>query len=208
MQLDDERGQPGAELHRGRPERIGGLKAVAPLHAPPALRAAADLDVEATHDGLHLRELFLILRGHAGHLNGAAAVGTRRRRWRPVGLVDPRRAWAAALPAVPCTGPAARAPALPLRPVLGEGRGLPSPCAARVVELLLEVFATTLPPVSVAGGARQVLAQLGVLTLELPDTLVPRILLSPGYPRTAASAALASHALRIGRCPLLATLKN
>ena len=34
MQLDDERGEPGAELHRGRAEGVGGLEAVALLHRP------------------------------------------------------------------------------------------------------------------------------------------------------------------------------
>ena len=214
VQLDDERGQPGAELHRGRAECVGGLEAVSALHAPPTLRAAADLDVEAAHDGVHLGEFFLILRGHAGHFDGPAAVGTRPRRRRRMGLVNPRRAAAASLPPVPCTGPAAWAPAAPLRPVLGEGRGLPSARAAGGGELLLEVFATTLPPVPVAGGAhqvtvgarqvtvgaRQVVDQFGVLLLELLNALVPRILLSPERLRTAASAALASHAPRIGSC--------
>ena len=235
VQLDDERGQPGAELHRGRAECVGGLEAVSALHAPPALRAAADLDVEAAHDGAHLGEFFLILRGHAGHFDGPAAVGTRPRRRRRMGLVNPRRAAAASLPPVPCTGPAAWAPATPLRPVLGEGRGLPSARAAGGGELLLEVFATTLPPVPVAGGAhqvtggahqvtggahqvtvgahqvtvgarqvtvgaRQVVDQFGVLPLELLNALVPQILLSPERLRTAASAALASHAPRIGSC--------
>ena len=135
------------------------------------------------------------------------AVGTRPRRRRRMGLVNPRRAAAASLPPVPCTGPAAWAPAAPLRPVLGEGRGLPSARAAGGGELLLEVFATTLPPVPVAGGAhqvtvgaRQVVDQFGVLPLELLNALVPRILLSPERLRTAASAALASHAPRIGSC--------
>ena len=225
VQLDDERGQPGAELHRGRAECVGGLEAVSALHAPPALRAAADLDVEAAHDGAHLGEFFLILRGHAGHFDGPAAVGTRPRRRRRMGLVNPRRAAAASLPPVPCTGPAAWAPAAPLRPVLGEGRGLPSARAAGGGELLLEVFATTLPPVPVAVGAhqvtvgahqvtvgarqvtvgarqvtvgaRQVVDQFGVLPLEFLNALVPRILLSPERLRTAASAALASHALHV-----------
>ena len=122
VQLDDERGQPGTELHRGRAECVGGLEAVSALHAPPTLRAAADLDVEAAHDGAHLGEFFLILRGHAGHFDGPAAVGTRPRRRRRMGLVNPRRAAAASLPPVPCTGPAAWAPAAPLRLVRAKSR--------------------------------------------------------------------------------------
>ena len=105
-------------------------------------------------------------------------------------------------------------PAWRLRPVLGEGRGLPSARAAGGGELLLEVFATTLPPVPVPGGARQVTVgarqvvdQFGVLPLELLNALVPRILLSPGRLRTAASAALASHAPR-GIVPFVVELRE
>ena len=60
VQLDDERGEPGAELHRGRPEGVGGVEVVAALHALPAPRAPADLDVEAVHDGAGSGELLLI----------------------------------------------------------------------------------------------------------------------------------------------------
>jgi hypothetical protein len=38
---------------------------MAALDAPPALRAVADLDVEAPHNGPHHREVFLILRRDA-----------------------------------------------------------------------------------------------------------------------------------------------
>ena len=200
VQLDDERGEPGAELHRSRPEGVGYLEAVAALHAPPAPRTAADLDVEAAHDGADSGELFLILRGYAGHLDGTTAVGTRRRHRRPVGLVDPRRAASRTLSPVLRPGPSAGRLAGPLRPVLGEGCSLPFGGAAGLIELLLEVLATSLPAVSVAGGARQVLVQLRDLPLEFLDALVPRIVLSPGRLRTAASAALAGHAPRIGTC--------
>ena len=176
-----------------------------PLHAPAALRTAPDLDVEAAHDGADRGEFFLMLRGNAGHFDGAAAVGTRR--WRPVGLVDLRRAASGPLPAVLRPGPSAGLLAGPLRLVLGEGCSLPFAGAAGLIELFLEVFAASLPPVSiaggtvqVAGGAVQIVDQLGVLPLKLLDALVPRILLSPGRPRTVAPAALAGHAPRIGTC--------
>ena len=228
VQLDDERGEAGTELHRGRPERVGCLEAVPPLHALAALRAAADLDVEAAHDRAHPGEFFLILRGDAGHFDGAAAVGTRRRRRRPVGLVDLRRATSGTLPAVLRPGPSAGPLTCPLRPVLGKGCSLPFAGAAGLIELFLEVFAALLPAVSVAGGAVQVpggavqvpggavqvpggavqvpggavqiVDQLGVLPLKLLDALVPRILLSPGRPRTVAPAVLAGHAPCIGTC--------
>ena len=212
--FDDERGESGAELHRGRAKGVGCLETMAPLHAPAALRAAADLDVEAAYDGVDRREFFLILRGDAGHFDGAAAVGTRPWRRRPVGLVDLRRAASGPLPAVLRPGPSAGALAGPLRPVLGEGCSLPFAGAAGLIELFLEVFAASLPPVSitggavqvaggavqVAGGAVQIVAQLGVLPLKLLDALVPRILLSRGRPRTVAPAALPRHAPCIDTC--------
>ena len=118
-----------------------------------------------------------------------------------MGLVDPHRASAASLLPVPYTGAATWASAAPLRPVLAEGGSLPAAHALGGVELLLEVFAAVLPPVPVAGGARQVVDRFGVRPLEFLNALVPRILLWPRRPRTAASAALASHAPRIGTCP-------
>ena len=124
VQLDGERDGPGAELHAGRAQSVGGLEAVAALHAAPTLRTVADLDVEAAYDGVHRREIFLILRGHAGHFDGAAAGGTRLGDAGRMGLVDPRRTPAASLPPVPCTGSSAWTPAAALPPVLGEGRGL------------------------------------------------------------------------------------
>ena len=191
----------------GTPHAFVCLEAVPPLHALAALRAAADLDVEAAHDGTHPGEFFLILRGDAGHFDGAAAVGTRRRRRRPVGLVDLRRATSGTLPAVLRPGPSAGPLTCPLRPVLGKGCSLPFAGAAGLIELFLEVFAASLPAVSVAGGAVQVpggavqiVDQLGVLPLKLLDALVPRILLSPGRPRTVAPAVLAGHAPCIGTC--------
>ena len=180
---------------------------MAPLHPLAALRAAADLDVEAAYDGANPGEFFLILRGDPGHFDGAAAVGTCRRHRSPVGLVDLRRAASGPLPAVLRPGPSAGPLAGPLRAVLGEGCSLPFAGAAGLIELFLEVFAASLPAVSiaggtvqVAGGAAQIVDQLGVLPLKLLDALVPRILLSPGRPRTVAAAALPGHAPRIGTC--------
>ena len=183
---------------------------------------------KAAHDRAHPGEFFLILRGDAGHFDGAAAVGTRRRRRRPVGLVDLRRATSGTLPAVLRPGPSAGPLTCPLRPVLGKGCSLPFAGAAGLIELFLEVFAALLPAVSVAGGAVsvaggavqvaggavqvaggavqvaggavQIVDQLGVLPLKLLDALVPRILLSPGRPRTVAPAVLAGHAPCIGTC--------
>ena len=135
---------------------------MAALDATPTLRAVADLDVEAPHDGAHHREIFLILRRHAGQLDGAAAVRTRGRRRCSAGLVNLRRTRAARLPAVVRTSAPAGSPAATLGPVLGEGRGLPESCPPRRVELLFEVFTAALPPIPVA---------LPLITVTLP--LIP-----------------------------------
>ena len=110
VQLDDQRDHPGTELHARRAQRVGGLQHVVALHPPLTLRAVADLDVEAPHDRAHHGQLFLILRRHAGHFDRAAAVRTRRRNRRRVGLVDPRRARAAAVAAILRTGPPSGTP--------------------------------------------------------------------------------------------------
>ena len=137
---------------------------------------------------------------HPGHFDRAAAVRTRRRRRRREGLVDLFRARTAALPTVACASPPPGTPAATLRPVLGKGGCLSAAGPPRLVELLLEAFAATLPSVPVAGGARQFTTQPADLAVLLLDALVPRITLAPGRLRTAKSATLASHTARIGTC--------
>ena len=91
VQFGGQRGDVRPPLHAGRAERIGGLQGVPALHAPPALRATAHLDVEAAHQGAHVRHVFLILRRHPLHGDGAAAVRARLRGGRRMGLVHPGR---------------------------------------------------------------------------------------------------------------------
>ena len=110
----------------------------------------ADLDVEAPHDRAHHGQLFLILRRHAGHFDRAAAVRTRRRDRRRVGLVDPRRARAAAVAAILRAGPPAGTPAASLRPVLGKRGRLAVAGAARRGQLLLQVVDPMLQAVVLA----------------------------------------------------------
>ena len=82
VQLHDQRDDLRTELHAGGSQCIGGLQRVAALHPPPTLRAVADVDVEAAHEGTHHREVFLVLRRHpvtltappqSGHAAGADA---------------------------------------------------------------------------------------------------------------------------------------
>ena len=108
---------------------------MAALQPPLTLRAVANLNVEAPHDQAHHGQLFLVLRRHAGHFDRAAAVRTRHRNRRRVRLVDPRRARAAALPAIRRTGSPSGTPAATLRPVLGKRRRLPATRPACLVQL-------------------------------------------------------------------------
>ena len=158
------------------------------LYATATLGAVADLDVEAAHQRAHHGQFFLILRRHAGHIDGAAAIRTRRRNRSRMRLVDLRRAPTTRLPAVACTGATARTPATPLRPVLGEGGGLPEARAPRGVELLLQPFTTTLPAIPVAVDLRQVFAQPRDLSVLPLDARIPRILLTLGYVRAVGHA--------------------
>ena len=232
VQLDDERGEAGTELHRGRPERVGYLEAVPPLHALAALRAAADLDVEAAHDRVAPWGVLPDTARRRGSLR-------RRRRSRdtpsaptPCGSRRPsRRATSGTLPAVLRPGPSAWAPAYlslaagpwqRVQPAVCPARRASSSCflrsslrrfqrsRSRVVRSRSRVVRSRSRVVRsrsrVVRSRSRVVRSKSSISLafsrsKLLDALVPRILLSPGYPRTAASAALASHALRIGRCP-------
>ena len=113
---------------------------MAALHPSLTLRAAPDLDVEAPHDRTHRGQFFLILRRHAGHFDRATAIRTRHRNRRRVSLVDPRRARAAAVPAILRTRLPPRTPATTLRPVLGERSGLAATRPACLVQLLFQAL--------------------------------------------------------------------
>ena len=115
-ELDDERGQPGAELRRRSGGGVGPARAAGTASSGrPRCRSGARWG--------DLGEFFLILRGHAGHFDGPAAVGTRPRRRRRMGLVNPRRA----APCRPYRAPGRR-PGRPLRPC---GRSLAKGAACR-----------------------------------------------------------------------------
>ena len=142
VQLDDQRGDVRTQLGGSRAQRVGGLQGVPALHAPLALRAVAHLDVEAPHEGMHRRQVFLVLR------RGPAR--PRRRSPDIVGaghvcLVSLRRLPAAPLPSVLRPGSPPGTPAASLRPVLGEGSRLSAAGAPRRLELLLQMLATALP---------------------------------------------------------------
>ena len=191
MQLDDQVDHTGAELYAGRPQRVGGLQGVAALDPPPTLRAVADLDVEAAHQRAHRGKVFLILRRRAGHFDRAAAVRTGGRRRCRQGLVDVRRARAASLLAIARAGAAAGTTAGTLRPLLGEGCGLPASRAALGCQLLFQVLVLALQPLDLtlqaavltvyALAARQVVAQSPDLPVLLLDDNVPRVLFGRSF---------------------------
>ena len=182
---------------------------MAALDAPPALRAVADLDVEAPHNGPHHREVFLILRRHALYCDRAAAIRTPGRHRCLMDFVDLRRPPATRLPPVLRTGAPSRTFATTLPPLFGEGRRLAETRAPRRVNLLLEPSRAALPAIPVALGARQILAQLRVLTLQLFDTAVPRVRLPPGcirvigLPRRAHTEGIGSEAPHLQSDPRL-----
>ena len=87
-----------------------------------------------------------MLRGYAGHFDGAAAVQTRAQRRCPVDLVDLRRPAAESLSAVLCTGPAARKrlDALVARLVFSLGR-LRTAASAALAGQMLHVSGSCAP---------------------------------------------------------------
>ena len=211
VQVDDQRDHAGAELCAGRPQRVGGLQRVATLDTPPTLRAVADLDVEAAHQWAHRGQVFLILLRRTGHVDRAAAVRTPHRHRRRQGLVDVRRARPAPLPAIARTGPPAGTFAATLRPLLGEGCGLPASRAALGRQLLFQVLVLVLQPLDPTLQAvvltlhatvlavhvfvaRQFVTQSRDLSVLLLDDNVPRILLRRTLVQNGADAAQQAHA--------------
>ena len=195
VQLDDQRGDVRTQLGGSRAQRVGGLQGVPALHAPLALRAVAHLDVEAPHEGMHRRQVFLVLRRHTVQRDRAAAVRTARRGRRHVCLVSLRRLPAAPLPSVLRPGSPPGTPAASLRPVLGEGSRLSAAGAPRRLELLLQMLATALPVIPI-------LDQLRLVSFEAFDAPhVPRVPLTPRSARVVAVVLLARHTSRIGTRP-------
>ena len=178
---------------------------MAALDTPPTLRAVADLDVEAAHHGAHRGQVLLILRRRISHVDRAATVWTPRRHRRRQGLVDVRRARPAPLLAIAPTGPPAGTSASTLRPLLGEGCGLPASRAALGRQLLFPVLVLapqalvlTLQAVLLTVHVlvpRQFVTQSCDLPLLLLDDNVPRVPLGWGLLQDRAYAAQQAHAV-------------
>ena len=91
IQHDSQRHGCGAELRAGRADRIRRLQRVAPLDAPATVGTLANGDIECAHDGAHVGEVFLILRGVPSADQPAATVWARRRERGGMALMDVRR---------------------------------------------------------------------------------------------------------------------
>ena len=149
---------------RGGDEAESGDQA---LGVAGADRLAASVEEETSHwDSARPR-------ANSFHFDGATAVGTRPRRRRPLGRVDPRRTPAA----VSGPEPAAQASTTPPRPFLGERGGACRRPARRAM------FPTVLHR-SPSRVPRQVRDQLGVLPRDFLAAPTRRVLRTPGRSRT------------------------
>ena len=200
VHLHGQGGDFGPQLHASRPQCVRCLQCMAALDTLPALRAVADLDVQAPHNGPHHREIFLILRCDALYCDRTAAIWTLGRHRCLMDFVDLRRPPATRRPPLLRTGAPSRTFATTLPSLFGEGRRLAQTRAPRRVKLPLEPSCAALPAIPVALGGRQILAQLRVLTLQFFDTAVPRVRLPPGsirvigLPRCAHTEGIGSEA--------------
>jgi hypothetical protein len=149
-----------------RAQRVGGLQRMTPLHTAPALRATADVHVEPPHDRADHREIFLILRGDAGLLDGAPTVRAGRRQRRGERLIDARGRGALRATSVSRPRAASGPSAVPLGTVFPKRRRLTKPGAAGGIELFLEPLVLTLQSIAFTldlaappFGLRQILTQ-------------------------------------------------
>ena len=138
IELHHQRHGLRAELHTRRPQRIRGLQRMPALQASPAGRTPTDRHVEATDEGSHIRELFLILRGDAGHRHRPGTMRTRGRQADRNHVVDRRRPRPLAMPAIVTSGSPPRPARMTTRRALRERGRRPFRRAARQVEFLLQ----------------------------------------------------------------------
>ena len=138
--VQDRRGRDGlgAQLHRGRAERIRGLQRMPALHAPAAPATAADMHVKPADQGPDGRQIFLILGRHVRVLDGAAAVRTRARNRHVVRLIDPRRDGAVPLSSIARSRFPSRTTRICRRRALREGRRLAEAGAPGGVEVFAQ----------------------------------------------------------------------
>ena len=120
------------------------------LQAPPAGRTPTDRHVEATDEGPHIGELFLILGGDAGHLHRPGTMRTRGRQADRNHVVDRRRPRPLAMPSIVTSGSPPRPARMTPRRALRERGRRPFRRAARKVECLLQPLVLALQSVPFA----------------------------------------------------------
>jgi hypothetical protein len=167
-----ERDGVGAQLHRGRAQRIGGLQRMTALHAPMTHATLTDRHPEVAHDRALHREVLMKLRRGARPAHRSRTVRTLRRQRRVVRLVDVDRT-----PALPA-GPIRRAWLAPgsARGRLGrssrERRRLAIHGPARSLKLVFQLVVFAPQSLAFGFGAAQVLAQ----PVDLPRLIVDDLL--------------------------------
>ena len=141
VEFDDGGLSIGSQLSGRGAEGVGGLQAMASLHAAMALTALTDMNVELAMDRLAW-DLHLELLGDMGFVEEAAAVGADVRQRCFVDLIDLFGVgrFAVGLGAVVFTGLAAGPLGLADGRSLGEGGGLALAGAGGLVELAAEAF--------------------------------------------------------------------
>ena len=120
------------------------------LQAPAAGCTPTDRHVEATDEGPHIGELFLILGGDAGHLHRPGTMRTRGRQANRNHVVDRRRPRPLAMPSIVTSGSPPRPARMTLRGALRERGRRPFRRAARQVECLLQPLVLALQSVPLA----------------------------------------------------------
>jgi hypothetical protein len=147
------------ELDGRRAEGVGGLPRTTALHLTVALRAAADVDAEPSHDRADGGEIVLVLVGHARFVHGPATVGAPRGERRVVGLVEARRHGPLTVASV--RGPRLAARALRVRRgrALRERGRLARAGAPRGVQIVFRPLVLATQPIALA-------LQIGALAFD------------------------------------------
>jgi hypothetical protein len=178
-----------AQWHGGGTERVGGLQRMTPLNASLTAATAADMHIEAPHDRLHGRQIFLILRDDVRPAHWIATRWTRRRDRHVVRLVDHGRYRSAALASIGRAHLASRPPWPTLGSALRKRRRLPRTCPTRRLELVLqprilalESGARSLEPRPVGLRPLQFVSQTHILAPQLLDPIRYRRFVGAAHP--------------------------
>jgi len=162
-----------------RAQRVGRLQRMPPVDALLTSAAAPDMHIKAPNDGVHERQIFLILRGDVRLVHGATTPATGRREGHVMHLLHDRRRAPVAMAPVARTGLPTRPTRSPLRGALGERRRLTRARAARGLQLLLhtgqlrfKAGALTVDPATLSFRLLQLAPQFRILSAQLVDRVI------------------------------------